>query len=90
MTRILVTASQAVNHHAQRITPNAHPPLVARAGLLGIRCPKCDGTYAAPEARCMVDGTECHWIELPQEDRAPWRRFAPKSALDVPRERGQT
>ncbi len=42
---------------------------LANKKLLGTKCPKCGYTYATPKYHCMWDGTECNWIELPQQGK---------------------
>ena len=42
---------------------------LANKKLLGTKCSKCGDVFATPKLSCMECGSECDWVELPQEGR---------------------
>ena len=42
---------------------------LANKKFLGTRCKVCGTTFATPRLSCMECGSECEWVELPQEGR---------------------
>ena len=42
---------------------------LAHKKLLGTRCKKCGHVFATPKLSCMECGSECDWMELPQEGK---------------------
>ncbi len=42
---------------------------LANKVFLGTKCKKCGKVFATPRKSCAVCGSECEWIELPQEGR---------------------
>ncbi|OGL42486.1 MAG: nucleotide-binding protein [Candidatus Schekmanbacteria bacterium GWA2_38_11] len=42
---------------------------LANKKILGTKCTRCGYSYATPKLHCMECGSECDWIELPQQGR---------------------
>lgn len=42
---------------------------LANGKLISTKCPKCGYAYGTPRLHCMYCGSECDWVELPEEGR---------------------